>query len=47
MLETDLEIRLEGGGGGGGGLPKTFFQLFEPQFGLKIRGLPEPPEPLP
>ena len=46
MPETDLEIRL-GGGGGGGGLPKTLFQPFEPQFGLKIRGLPGPPGPLP
>ena len=44
MPETDLEIRF---GGWGGGLPKTFFQSFEPQYGLKIRGLPGPPGPLP
>ena len=31
-------------GGGGGGL-KIFFQPFEPQFGLKIRGEPGPRAP--
>ena len=39
--DPDLEIRGEGGGGrgeGGGGLPKNFFQPFEPQFSLKRSG---------
>ena len=44
MADPDLQIR--GGGGGshldpekrGGQSQKNFFQPFEPQFGLKIRG---------
>ena len=42
MPDPDLEIK--GGGGGAVWCPKNFFQRFEPQFGLKIRGagLPGP-----
>ena len=35
------------GGGGGGCHPKKKFWPFRPQFGLKIRGEPGPPGPLP
>ena len=38
----DPEVR-----GGGAGLPKSFFGLFRPRFGLKIRGGPRPPGPSP
>ena len=39
MLDPDLEIRGRGWGeGGGGAVPKRFFGIFGPQFGLKIRG---------
>ena len=56
MWDPDLEIR--GGGGGGGGVFRPFekgggrgakknFGPFGPQFGLKIKGVPRPPGPLP
>ena len=40
----DPEIR-GWGGGGGAGLQKDFFRSFEPQFGLKIRGMLAPRAP--
>ena len=42
MAEPDLEIS---GGGRGAGLEKKIFLPFGPQFGLKIRGGPGPPDP--
>ena len=39
MPDPDLEIRGRGWGeGGGGSVPKKFFGIFGPQFGLNIRG---------
>ena len=40
MPDPDLEIRGRGWGegGGGGAVPKKFFGIFGPQFGLNIRG---------
>ena len=38
MLDPDLEIRGRGWGEGGGAVPKRFFGIFGPQFGLNIRG---------
>ena len=47
-LEGSHPVPLMGGGGGGGGGPrKKMFGPFGPQFGLRIRGGPEPPWPLP
>ena len=45
--DPDLQIRVGGGGGGGGGLQKKFFGPFGLHFGLKIRGGPGSPGPLP
>ena len=56
-MDPDLKIRRGVGGGGiwgvsdhpdpeiGGGLKKRIFRTLEHQFGLKIRGWPEPPAP--
>ena len=41
MADPNLEIS------GGERSPKKFFEPFEPQFGLKIRGPPGPPAPSP
>ena len=56
MADPTFQIRGEpghthpekrGGGGGGAGSQKKSFWPFSPQFGLKIRGGPTPPGPLP
>ena len=53
---ADPDLQMGGGGGGGqpypeirrgAGLKKSFFRLFDPPFGLKIRGGPRPTRPLP
>ena len=54
VTDPDLQIRGEGGGAviqtlrkGVAVSKKIFFRPFAPQFGLKIRGRPGPPGPLP